>query len=106
MLRAAVTLLTFTTLLWLPQVFAAVAVSAVRVWPAQDYTRLTLESRQAIRHNMFTVSDPERLVIDLEDVELDNTLNGLTRLVGDDDPYIKSVRVGRFNPGVVPLVLD
>jgi len=106
MLRAAVTLLTFTTLLWLPQVFAAVAVSAVRVWPAQDYTRLTLESRQAIRHNMFTVSDPERLVIDLEDVELDNTLNGLTRLVGDDDPYIKSVRVGRFKPGVVRLVLD
>ncbi|MBI1888053.1 MAG: N-acetylmuramoyl-L-alanine amidase [Nitrosomonadales bacterium] len=106
MLRAVVTLLTFTTLLWLPQVFAAVAVSAARVWPAQDYTRLTLESRQVIRHNMFTVSDPERLVIDLEDVELDNTLNGLTKLVGDDDPYIKSVRIGQFKPGVVRLVLD
>lgn len=106
MLRAVVTLLTFTTLLWLPQVFAAVAVSAVRVWPAQDYTRLTLESSQVIRHNMFTVSDPERLVIDLEDVELDNTLNGLTRLVGGDDPYIKSVRIGQFKPGVVRLVLD
>src|SRR3989338_6742096 len=106
MLRAAVTLLTFTTLLWLPQVFAAVAVSAVRVWPAQDYTRLTLESRQTIRHNMFTVSDPERLVIDLEDVELGDALNSLTRLVGDDDPYIKSVRVGQFKPNMVRLVLD
>jgi len=106
MLRAVVTLLTFTTLLWLPQVFAAVAVSAVRVWPAQDYTRLTLESRQTIRHNMFTVSDPERLVIDLEDVELGDALNSLTRLVGDDDPYIKSVRVGQFKPNMVRLVLD
>lgn len=106
MLRAVVTLFTFTTLLWLPQVFAAVAVSAVRVWPAQDYTRLTLESRQAIRHNMFTVSNPERLVIDLEDVEPGNALNDLTKLVGDDDPYIKSVRVGQFKPGVVRLVLD
>lgn len=106
MLRAVVTLLTFTTLLWLPQVFAAVAISAVRVWPAQDYTRLTLESRQTIRHNMFTVSDPERLVIDLEDVEPGNALNELTRLVGEDDPYIRSVRVGLFKPGVIRLVLD
>src|SRR3989339_879033 len=106
MLRAAITLLTFTTLLWLPQVFAAVAVSAARVWPAQDYTRLTLESRQVIRHNMFTVSDPERLVIDLEDVELGDTLNSLTRLVDNNDPYITSLRVGRFKPGVVRLVLD
>ncbi|MDP4028848.1 MAG: N-acetylmuramoyl-L-alanine amidase [Gallionella sp.] len=94
-------------LCWLPQqAHAAVAVSAARVWPAQDYTRLTLESKQAIRHNMFTVSNPERLVIDLEDVDLGDTLNGLTKLVGEDDPYIKSVRVGRFKPGVVRLVLD
>src|SRR5665811_178799 len=76
------------------------------LWPAQDYTRLTLESKQSIRHNMFTVSNPERLVIDLEQVELGNALDELTRLVGDNDPYIKSVRVGRFKPGVVRLVLD
>ncbi|MDP1996647.1 MAG: N-acetylmuramoyl-L-alanine amidase [Gallionella sp.] len=107
MLRATVKLITLSLLLWLPQqVHATVAVSAARVWPAQEYTRMTLESKQAIRHNMFTVSDPERLVIDLEDVELGKTLNDLTRLVGDDDPYIKSVRVGRFKPGVVRLVLD
>jgi len=94
-------------LCWLPQqVYAAVAISAARVWPAQDYTRLTLESRQAIRHNMFTLSDPERLVVDLEDVELGDTLNGLTTLVGEDDPYIKSVRIGRFRPDVVRLVFD
>jgi len=94
-------------LCWLPQqAHAAVAVSAARVWPAQDYTRLTLESKQAIRHNMFIVSNPERLVIDLEDVDLGDTLNGLTKLVGEDDPYIKSVRVGRFKPDVVRLVLD
>ena len=64
------------------------------------------EPRPPTRHNMFTVSNPERLVIDLEDVELGNILNDLTKLVGDDDPYIKSIRVGRFKPGVVRLVLD
>ncbi|MDD2686486.1 MAG: N-acetylmuramoyl-L-alanine amidase [Gallionella sp.] len=92
--------------LCLPQAEAAISVSAARVWPAQDYTRLTIESPQALRHNMFSVKNPERLVIDLEDVDVNDALNNLTKLVGSDDPYIKSVRVGRFKPGVVRLVLD
>ncbi|OFZ67142.1 MAG: N-acetylmuramoyl-L-alanine amidase [Betaproteobacteria bacterium RBG_16_56_24] len=105
-LKLVAMLLLCLPLLWIPVAHAANAFSSARVWPAQDYTRLTLESKRAIGHNMFTVSDPERLVIDLENVELGNTLNNLAKLVGSDDPYIKSVRVGRFKPGVVRLVLD
>jgi N-acetylmuramoyl-L-alanine amidase len=93
-------------LLWMPGAHAAITINSARIWPAQDYTRLTLESKQAIRHNMFSLNNPERLVIDLEEVELGNALNGLPKLIGNDDPYIKSVRVGRFKPGVVRLVLD
>ena len=92
--------------LWLQPAQAAIEITATRIWPAQDYTRLTLESKKAIRHNMFSVENPDRLVIDLEDVELGDTLSGLTGKIGDNDPYIKSVRVGRFKPGVVRLVLD
>ncbi|MDO8813201.1 MAG: N-acetylmuramoyl-L-alanine amidase, partial [Gallionella sp.] len=76
------------------------------VWPAQDYTRLTLESKNNISHNMFILSNPDRLVIDLERVEIGDALNELANKISDDDPYIKSVRVGRFKPGVVRLVLD
>ncbi|MFZ5522496.1 MAG: N-acetylmuramoyl-L-alanine amidase [Pseudomonadota bacterium] len=90
---------------WLPHAYAADIISSARIWPAQDYTRLTIESKNAIRHNMFTLSDPDRLVIDLERVELSDTLNELTSKISDD-PYIKSLRVGRFKPGVVRLVLD
>jgi len=104
--RAALRLAALLIFCWLPQAHAAIAVSSARIWPAPDYTRLTLESKQAIRHNMFTVSDPARLVIDLEDVEIGDALNGLARLVGADDPYIRSARVARFKPGVVRLVLD
>lgn len=105
--RALVTLLMYLALAWLPQqAYAAIAVSSARVWPAQDYTRLTLESKQAIRHNMFSIKAPERLVIDLEEVEIDDTLNNLSKLIGGEDPYIKSVRIGRFKPGVTRLVLD
>ena len=92
-------------LLWLPQ-SQATEITATRIWPAQDYTRLTLESKQILRHNMFSVENPDRLVIDLDDVELNDVLRQLTGKIGNDDPYIKSVRVGRFKPGVVRLVLD
>lgn len=93
-------------LLWMPLSQAAGEITATRIWPAQDYTRLTLESRQPLHHHMFTVENPDRLVIDLDDVDLNDTLTGLTGKINNNDPYIKSVRVGRFKPGVVRLVLD
>jgi N-acetylmuramoyl-L-alanine amidase len=84
----------------------AIAINAIRVWPAQDYTRITIESKQVIRYNQFTIKNPERLVIDLERVDINDVLNSLGNKVGNDDPYIKSVRVGRYKTGVVRLVLD
>jgi len=84
----------------------AIAINAIRVWPAQDYTRITIESKQAIRYNQFTIKNPERLVIDLERVDINDILNSLGNKVGNDDPYIKSVRIGRYKTGVVRLVLD
>jgi N-acetylmuramoyl-L-alanine amidase len=93
-------------LLWLPCAEAAITVSAVRVWPSQDYTRLTLESTQAIHYNLFTLQNPDRLVVDLEDVDLHGALEELVSKIGADNPQIKGVRIGYFKPGVVRLVLD
>jgi len=93
-------------LLWLPAAQAAVTISSARFWPAQDYTRLTLESKASVSYTMFLIKDPERLVIDLQDVDLNDVLKSLSRTVGSDDPYIKGVRVARFKPDVVRLVLD
>jgi len=59
-----------------------------------------------IRYNLFTIKNPERLVIDLEDVGINAALNELAGKIGSNDPYIKSVRIGRFKPGVIRLVLD
>ncbi|MDD4912495.1 MAG: N-acetylmuramoyl-L-alanine amidase [Sideroxydans sp.] len=91
---------------WLPCAHAEIAISAARIWPAQDYTRLTLESKQPISYKLFAIKNPDRLVIDLEDVQINAELNTLIGKIGADDPYIKSLRVGRFKPGVVRLVLD
>jgi len=106
MFRFTVKVICLFFILWLPLAQASIVVSSVRVWPAQDYTRLTLESKQPIRYNLFTVKNPERLVIDLDEVELHGALDELSSKISNDNPHIKSVRIARFKPGVVRLVLD
>lgn len=97
-----------TATLWFS--FAALAaetlVSSTRVWPAPDYTRVTIESQQPIRHKLFNLDNPDRLVLDLEDVALSATLTEIAGKISADDPYIKGVRAGRFKPGTVRLVFD
>jgi N-acetylmuramoyl-L-alanine amidase len=85
---------------------AAVTLAGARVWPAQEYTRITLESATPVRYTLLSVKNPERLVLDLEDVALDATLNELAGKIGDHDPFVKSVRTGRYKPNVVRVVLD
>jgi len=79
---------------------------ASRIWPAPDYTRLTLESKAETRFQVFSVKDPERLVLDLETAEMTPALAELDGKVVADDPYIKGLRVARNRPGVIRLVLD
>lgn len=79
---------------------------AVRVWPAQDYTRVTLESAASLKHNLLKLKNPERLVLDLEAVDLESVEREFADKVAPSDPYISSLRVGRFKPGVVRVVLD
>jgi len=109
MFRVTAKLIILIFLLWLPQVQAksVTRVSSARIWPAQDYTRLTLESKRAIKYKLFTLKKPERLVIDLTNVSrLHGALTKLTQTIGNDNPYIQSIRVARFKSHVVRLVLD
>lgn len=102
-----ITKLIFTSLLlWMPQAMAAITINSARIWPAQEYTRLTIESKQPIRYTLLTLKNPERLVIDLEDVEISSALSEIAGKIGNDDPYIKSVRIARFKPTVIRMVLD
>ncbi|MGE0559636.1 MAG: N-acetylmuramoyl-L-alanine amidase [Burkholderiales bacterium] len=88
-------------------VFAADAlVTSTRVWPAPDYTRITIESQQPIRYKFFSIDNPDRLVLDLEDVALSATLNEVAGKISTEDPYLKGARIGIFKPGTVRLVFD
>ncbi len=79
---------------------------AVRVWPAPDYSRVTLESDTALKAKQFFIPSPPRLVVDIEGIELNPALKELVAKVGPADPTIDGIRVGQFAPGVVRLVVD
>lgn len=86
------------------------SILSVRVWPAADYTRVTLEhdapGGAPLKFSQFSVKNPERLVVDIEGVEFNSVLESLSNKVAPDDPYIKLLRAGRFKPGVVRLVME
>ena len=84
----------------------AAQILAVRVWPAEYYTRVTLENDSNLKTSHFIVKDPERLVVDIEGIELNPTLKQLVAKIQSNDPYIKQVRVGQNRPNVVRLVFD
>ena len=82
------------------------AIVAVRVWPADEYTRITIESDAALAEKHFLAEKPSRLVIDVEGLELSPQLRELIGKVRADDPFIAGVRVGQGQPRVVRLVID
>src|SRR5258706_12187723 len=91
---------------WLPRRVEALAVRAVRLWPSREYTRMTLESSSPIGHQLLVVRNPDRLVLDLEGIEVTQELQQLAAKVSAGDPYIQGIRVALNRPGVTRLVLD
>ena len=82
------------------------SIVAVRLWPADEYTRLTIESDSLLNFTQDTLADPPRVIVDILGLELDAKLQDIVGRVRSDDPYISKVRVGQNRPGVVRLVLD
>lgn len=89
-----------------PALSRAATILAVRLWPAPDYSRVTIESDTELKTRATLVADPPRLAVDIDGLELDATLRELVTKLGRDDPNIAGIRVGQNAPGVVRLVLD
>ncbi|XDF36739.1 N-acetylmuramoyl-L-alanine amidase [Paracidovorax avenae] len=93
-------------LLGAAQIARGAGIVAVRVWPAQDYSRVTIESDQQLSAKQFFVATPPRLAVDIEGIDLNPELRELVAKVKPDDPNIAGIRVGQNAPGVVRLVVD
>jgi N-acetylmuramoyl-L-alanine amidase len=79
---------------------------AVRVWPARDYSRVTLESDVALKTKYTFVPSPPRLAIDIEGLDLNPSIKEWVGKIKPDDPNITGVRVAQNSPGVVRMVFD
>ncbi len=93
-------------LLGAAQIARGASIVAVRVWPAPEYTRVTIESDTPLKAEHQFVASPPRLAVDLEGIELNPALRELVAKVKADDPFISGIRVGQNAPGIVRLVID
>lgn len=78
----------------------------VRIWPAPEYSRVTIESDSALSTTHTFVANPPRLAVDITGVTLNSALKELVAKVQADDPNIAGIRAGQFTPSVVRLVID
>ena len=97
---------TLVLLLGAQQIARGATILAVRVWPAPDYTRVTIESDGMLVSRQLVVPDPPRLAVDIDGIELNPALRELVAKVNADDPFIAGIRVGQGSPSGVRLVID
>ncbi|MDR2173852.1 MAG: N-acetylmuramoyl-L-alanine amidase [Burkholderiales bacterium] len=102
-------------LLLLPSVYGVVSPTAppsggktpvARLWPAEEYTRLVIETPQAVKFQMMQLREPHRLVLDIENLELSPEVMALPSLLQHSDPYILGIRLGRRDSNISRVVLD
>ncbi len=89
-----------------PALVHGASIVNVRVWPAPDYSRVTIESDSPLQTSQSTVNNPPRLVLDIVGISINPALRELVAKVRQDDPNIAGIRVGQFNADVVRLVID
>jgi N-acetylmuramoyl-L-alanine amidase len=97
---------TLVLLLGTQQLARGAAIVAVRVWPSDDYSRVTIESDAPMTFVQNFVPNPPRLAVDVKGITLNAALKELVAKVGPTDPTINGIRVGQFGPDVVRLVVD
>lgn len=79
---------------------------AARIWPALSYTRVTIEASAVLRFQHFLLDNPNRLVVDIQNANINTVLQGISKKVLADDPFIRSIRVGQNTPTTVRIVID
>ncbi len=79
-----------------------VTVEHLRQWRAPDHTRLVFDVSAALEHRLFTLKDPNRIVIDMDNARLRDVLPELDA----SGPLLAAVRVGAFEGNTLRIVLD
>lgn len=84
------------------EALAMTQINSARLWRAPDNTRLVFDLTGPVEHSVFTLSAPDRIVIDIKKTQLSTQLSGLT---GGKSP-ITQVRTGQQGTDELRIVLD
>jgi len=80
-------------------------VSHVRIWNADNYTRIIIELGGRAKYQAARISDPDRIYFDIENAKLSNELVHQPIEIPSSG-YLKAVRVAQNRADVVRVVLD
>lgn len=81
---------------------AATSASAIRIGEHPDKTRIVIDLNAGVKHKVYRLADPYRIVVDLPEIDWARTKKG--RLLKDG--IIRGLRYGRFRPGESRIVFD
>ena len=81
-------------------------IAAVRMWPSREYTRGTFELTQAIPFRARLIDNPNRVILDLEGLQVESKVRELLSRISTQDPFVRQVRIGQFNPETLRIVFD
>jgi N-acetylmuramoyl-L-alanine amidase len=97
---------TLVLLLGRAQIARGATIVGVRMWPAPEYTRLTIESDGQLTSTQTVMVQPPQLAVDIHGLDLTPQLEELVGKVRPEDPFIADVRVHQLSRGVVRLLVD
>src|SRR5437899_606479 len=80
-------------------------VSRVRIWNADNYTRIIIELGGRAKYQAARISDPDRIYFDIKNARLSNELLHQPIEIPPGS-YLKAVRVAQNRSDVVRVVLD
>lgn len=79
-------------------------VTAVRRWVGPNYLRIVIGVDGEAKFESVRLSNPDRIVIDLQNARLSPELGARTFPV--EDGFLRQIRVAQFSPDVARVVLD
>ena len=81
---------------------AQVEVQSVRMWPAPDHTRVVFDVSAPVEHSLFSLSDPERVVVDLRNARFETAVPSPE----GGDKFLDRIRSAPRNHGDMRVVFD
>lgn len=77
-------------------------INGVRMWPAPDNTRVVFDTSGKVEHSLFTLKNPDRIVIDIKNARLKTEIGRLD----DSQGILKGIRTGKHAQSDLRVVLD